>query len=329
MPLFDYRREALAGDPEVMFIDWSPEFDLAQVERLDVERVKRGQPEIRKDRELWYQCIPALGIRIPERQVRRESIGMSVRQFCRERLGCWPPEPIAEHKRRPITERAWKGQARPYAVDDPGAVPEEVSFGIDAAPERKHGAIMLFGDRGDGTGQIETIEYRPGVDWIPERLAELVADHDPVAVTISRRGPAASIIQRIKALGIVEPQDRVDEARTEAGGRLSSGEYEELRQPRRGDLLVTSVFDDADATAQLIDGINGEVLVHLDDPDLNAEVDGAALRDIGDGLQSWGRRSSARPIPRLFAATLARYGHLVRAPAVLAAVEYDPVANIR
>lgn len=329
LPLYDIRERALAGDPEVMYYDWSPPFHLDQVEREDAERVRDGRPRIKEDRDLWYRSVPALGIRIREGQVRRETIAMSTRQFCRERLGCWPPAPKMDKATKAITDKVWRDLARPYAVDDPSQVPDPVSLGIDAAPGREYGAIMLYGDRDDGLGQVETIEYRIGIDWIPERLVELVQDHDPVAVTISRRGPAASIIGRIKALGIVEPQDRVDQARHDAGGKLTIEELDELRQPKRGDLVVTSAEDDANATAQFIDAANGGLFVHLDDPDLNAEVEGAATRDIGDGSQAWGRRSSKRPIPRLFGATLARYGHLLRAGAVLSQVEYDPVANIR
>jgi hypothetical protein len=334
MPMFDLRQRALAGDDEIAVFDWAPEWTLDDVRQVERDRRRQGLPSIREDVDLWYRHCPAVGIRIPERQVRREAAAMSLRQFARERLGAWPRPPAeAAIDIRPIPEALWTACQDPNALDNPDAAPADVALAVEASPHRTHGAIALYGVRGDGAGQVEAVDHRPGTDWIPARLVELRDRHDPLVVVVSSRGPAASIIQRIKDMGIVEPEDRVEAARAEwlaRNSRLAPGEADELRRPRRGDLLVTTLSEDADATAQFIDAVRAVGLWHLGDPELTSEVDGAALRDIGDGLQSWGRRSSKLPIPRLFGVTLARYGYYRRAGAVVEADEpYDASANVR
>jgi len=311
-----YDLRARAEDPDVLiddelcYLDWGPEWWVDDAERVDADRKRDGLLPIRKDPELWQRHNPAIGRLQRIEQVAREARAMSLRTFTLEKLGAWPKPPYRTRKSKPIPDAAWEACAEPEARGNESLAPVDVAIGADAAPGRAWASITVYGVRSDGVGQAEVVDRRAGVTWVPERLAELRKSHNPLVIVVSSRGPLASTIDAIKQAGIPDPGDR------------PAGE----QQPRRGDLLVTGLPQDASATAQLIDAVKVtasrrgvavdgvdddsevEEFAHLDDPRLNAAVGIAVLRDVGDGAQSWGRRSSPDDISSLFGASLARWG---------------------
>ena len=60
------------------------------------------------------------------------------------------------------------------------------------------------------------------------------------------------------------------------------------------------------ACGEFLDLVRAEQLFHLDDPVLNAAVEGAVQRDLGDAW-AWARRKSANNVSPLVAASLAVY----------------------
>jgi hypothetical protein len=317
-------------------MDWGPEWNLDELLEEDRRRRRAGRPGIKEDRALWVATSPGVtgGLTTME-SIENEAAAMSVRQFGRERLGCWPKRPPVEQERqRPIPESLWVAAGDGDAAGDPQVAPEVVAFGVDADPGRVKGAITAYGIRPDGLGGLlEVVEHRPGIAWIPARLRELRDAHDPLGVVVCGKGPCASIVQAIRDEGFTEPRER-------------EPDYDGKRPPHRGDLLVTGLAEDAVATAQFIDAVRAHQpaavvapgddqpapvvpLWHLDDPELNRAVEGAELRDIGDGQQTWGRRSSTAGICTLFAGTMARFLYEQWAPVLLVEREWDPVGNIR
>jgi hypothetical protein len=313
--MYDLRARSEAPDvltaDELCYLDWGPTWWVDDVDEIEAARKRAGQLPIRKDHELWRVHNPAIGRLQRVEQVARESRALSLRQFAVEKLGAWPKPPRQGRKARPIPEAAWSACADHAARGDEASSPENVVVAADAAPGRAWASIVVYGVRPDGIGMVEVVDRRAGVTWVPARLAELRASHNPLAVVVSSRGPLASSIDAIKEAGVPDPADRpADE-----------------RDPRRGDLFVTGLPQDAAATAQLIDAVKvtavrrgatvegvapdaelDEEFAHLDDPRLNAAVEIAVLRDVGDGAQSWGRRSSPEDISTLFAASLGRWG---------------------
>jgi hypothetical protein len=69
----------------------------------------------------------------------------------------------------------------------------------------------------------------------------------------------------------------------------------------------------AQACGALVDLVGDDRLRHLDQPELNAAVKGAAKRPLGDAW-AWSRKSSNVDISPLVAVTLALWGLESRAP---------------
>jgi hypothetical protein len=65
-------------------------------------------------------------------------------------------------------------------------------FTVEVAPDRDWAAIAAGGVASDGKPVVELVDYRPGVGWVAERVAELVARHGG-DVVIEARGPAAAL----------------------------------------------------------------------------------------------------------------------------------------
>ncbi len=142
------------------------------------------------DRDLWYACNPALGIRISEEflETQHEAFKAAgaVHKFSTEHLGAWPPE--GDEQWRVIPATAWLATADALHPERGSAKP---AFCIEMSPDREWVAICAAWWRPDGLRQVKVIDHRPGVGWLPERVAELKR-HRPWAWLIARDSPAGS-----------------------------------------------------------------------------------------------------------------------------------------
>lgn len=316
LPLYDMRREGLVDhDPDVAWMEWAPPFTIDQVQEEEDRRRKAGQVSIRRDVSLILACNPSAGHTQRVQTLLRTGAAMSSVQYAREKLGAWRELPADLAERIPLPEEQMLACGRPRDDLEPPAV---MVIAAEASPHRASAAIVSYGLLGDGSpaGVVEVIDHRPGASWVAGRLAELLT-HRPLVFVVSSRGPMAPHIDDItvalearrKELGIRRPVDK--------------GPSDVVR----GDLVVTTLADDAAATAQLIDAVRrtavaggvtvpevdpealaGDELYHLNDPLLLKQADGARVRDVGDGAQAWGRRSSVGDITTVFGASLARWG---------------------
>lgn len=263
--LFGVRARGVAGDPVLAWMDWGAE------RGVDLD-----------DRKVWAAANPALNIRIAEEAVERERRSMKGDGFGRERLGIWPETAGSAV----ISPERWQ------ALADVGSVAgNDVAFAVDAGWARHNSSIGVYSPRPDGRGHIELVDYRPGTGWIVARLAELKARWNPVAIGIDGKGPAASLLDDLAAVGITPPEDP--------------------DAPRRGDLAVPYASDVAAACGQFLDAIAAEKLAHIDQPELTLAVDGAQTRYIGDA-RAWARRTATEDISPLVAVTLARWAYHTR-----------------
>ena len=94
------------------------------------------------------------------------------------------------------------------------------------------------------------IEKLPGTGWLPARLYDLVAEHEPSLVVCDRIGPGASLAAKIEELGI--------EVRT-----LDAAEH-------------------AQSCGRLVDCVNERSLRHLGSLDLLNAIRSARTRKLGD-----------------------------------------------
>jgi hypothetical protein len=194
---------------------------------------------------------------------------MDPRTFAVERLGVgdWPS---LEHVDQDgITKEMWAA-----CRDDASVVVDPVRFAFDVTPDRQRAAIAAAGFREDGLPHVELTDHKSGTRWIPDRLEQLLRDHDAGPVLLDQRSPAAALIAALVERGI--PFEV-----------LGGSEY-------------------AQACGLLFDDVQGEQIRHLGTPELTAAVTGARKRPLGDAW-AWSRKSSAVDISPLVACTLARF----------------------
>jgi phage terminase large subunit-like protein len=160
------------------------------------------------------------------------------------------------------------------ALADPGSqITGPMRLAIDVSPNRDRASIAVAGDRADGRPHIEVIAGQRGTEWIVDRIAALVERWSPVCVRLDPAGHAGALIDPLATRGI-----HVETVTARQMGQ-ACGTFLELVETER--------------------------LRHLGQPTLNAAVDGARQRPIGEQLWGWARATPSTDITPLVAVTLA------------------------
>jgi len=228
------------------------------------------------DVNTWALHNPGFNIRIGMEAVQDERNALSDEGFLRERLGVWPEvagKPV-------ISPELWA------ALATTGERPSDVVFAIDVDLDRSQSSIVSAGLLPDGRVLLSVVDTRPGTAWLEDRVIGLSEKWNPLCFVIDSRSPAASLIP----LGLTVA-DRKD--------------------PKRGQLVLMSTTDVTAGFGMLIDSVNQKRIAHLDEAPLNAAVNGAQLRTIGDSGSAWARRKSTDITP-LVAATSAHWALSLR-----------------
>ena len=126
------------------------------VEEIDAENVK-----------LWYECNPALGIRLTEKYTRTELQQMSKDGFCRERLG-WCPPSAGKSEAKAIDRMQWEACKSPALKPD-GKTAYGIKFSFDGSEVCLCGAVIPS----SGPARITLIDRKPtsmGVQWLANWL---------------------------------------------------------------------------------------------------------------------------------------------------------------
>lgn len=221
------------------------------------------------DPATWWSCMPALGYTQTEDKVRLEFEALADRpgEFERAYL----------NRRTVVTETVIPLTAWAEAVDVRATHGGRVFLATDVAQDRTHAAIAAASIDAAGRAFVEITDYRPGTRWIVPRLVELEAKWRPDAIVIDGGGPARSkLADLLDAL----PDPNV--------------------------VRVIGAQEVAAAAGEFLEAVLGGHLAHLDQPELNMAVAGAAKRTLLD-TWAWARRSSAVDIAPLVAATHAHW----------------------
>lgn len=163
-----------------------------------------------------------------------------------------------------------------------GSPPQGVALGalgVAASMDMKHGAITAAASDGRVI-HLKPLQHGPGTAWVVQRVADLQLAHK-VPVVIDKRGPAAPLIPHLERAGV--------------------------------ELTVLDTQGVMDACAALLDLVREQKVQHAMYPELEAAVQGAVRRLVGDRW-AWGRKVSTSDISTLEAATLA--AHAVTLPDV-------------
>jgi hypothetical protein len=147
------------------------------------------------DPRTWAVANPALGIRITERTIRDELDALGPPEFAVERCGQWPP--MGDAQWLVIPEADWRAAADP--TDERAGRP---CFSLEMSPDRSWAAICAAWHRPDGLQQVQVIDQREGTTWIPQRVTELQAKHDPVSWVVARDSPAVSEVPALEQAGL-------------------------------------------------------------------------------------------------------------------------------
>ncbi|WP_182379830.1 terminase large subunit [Nocardioides sp. WS12] len=217
------------------------------------------------DRARWAEANPALGLRVTNEFIESNEYGvLPDDSFARERLSIWPSGSNAG-----IFGSAWD-----ECLQADSTITGPVSLGVAVSLHREYGAICAAGRNAEGRIHLEVVEYRRGMSWLADRVAELSRTHN-ASVVIDGRGPASSLIATLDSMGV-----RVTTAATS---------------------------DAVTAAANIYDLVQNEGIAHLGHLDLDAAVLGARKRDVGDRW-AFGRKTSIADISPLEAASLAAWG---------------------
>jgi phage terminase large subunit-like protein len=219
------------------------------------------------DIKAWEAANPALGSRIDLGFIASELESLTEEDFERERLGRWSGEAMVG-----VFDRAeWDALANPSPPKPTGTR----VLALDVAPDRRRASIAAAAGPGEGRVLVEILAEREGTSWVVDEVSALVAQHKPDAVVVDLAGQARSLIAPLEKAGV-----RV---------------------------TTTDLHAMTEACGMFFDAVLEGRLVHRDDPVLNAAIEGAKQRNVGDAW-AWARRHSASNVTPLVAATLALWG---------------------
>ena len=244
------RTSALAGtDPNLAYAEHS------------------ADPEVDRDTaEAVAQANPSLGIRMSLETATRERAALSDDDYARERLGIWD----TDAKAGVIPADHWSTLASDELTSD-----REVALAIDVAPDRATASVGLAGWRSkDERPQVEVIRHAAGVAWVADYVAGVYTRQKVRAVVIDASGPAGSLIEPLRARGVL--------------------------------VTTTSAQQMAQACGGLYDAAMADGMRHIDQPQLNTALAAARKRSLGDAW-AWHRKDSTDISP-LVAVTLALWG---------------------
>ena len=145
------------------------------------------------DRALWYQCNPAMGIRLSEEFTAEEYRSMSADGFARERLGWWSPV-LTEQTDYALNKTAWE-QCGSDELKPEGKTAYGVKFAPDGSAVCLCGAVIPK----EGTARVSLIEMRPagqGLGWLADWLN---ARYDRAGcVVVDGRNGVDVLVERIR-----------------------------------------------------------------------------------------------------------------------------------
>lgn len=220
------------------------------------------------DRHAWAQANPALGYRISEQAIALERDALPEEQFRRERLGIWPDL----SGDAVIDPAQW---LRLVDRDSSIADGSPLVLAVDISPLRDAACIGVAGVRSDGLAHIELVEHRAGTGWLVDRLVDVHERHQASAVVLDPGGPAGAILPSLRDRGL--------------------------------DPVLVNAREMAQACGAFQDAVTNGDLRHRDDPALNAAVQGARVRAMGEAW-CWTRKTSSVDIGPLVTVTLALRG---------------------
>jgi len=228
------------------------------------------------DEEMWRRVMPALGHTQTVEALRGEYQTLvqegKLTTWLRAFLNIW-----VDRRSEPVFRAGkWEACHQP----DVKRVTRPV-LAVDVSADRRHATIAMGSLGSTGVPMVRVLDYRPGTEWVIERLLELKEKQEVAAVVLDAAGPARSLIPEL--------------------------ENNYIRHH------VTTTQEMAGACGMFYDAVDQGALAHLSDPALELAVTGAETRPLLDSW-AWTRKKSAEEtktdISPLVACTLAHWAQL-------------------
>lgn len=263
-------RGRAGGDPSLVYIEWCDVGGPEACQADDCDHRMGADGCALDDVDRWRSANPAMGRRISQKWIEGERRSMPPDEFGRERLGWWDEPPLGDIR---VPRDEWDA-----CGDRDAEVSEPVALGVDVAPGHTSASIVACG------WALHVAENDKGSSWVPQRLKELCDAHDVSAIGLDPTGPAGALIHDL----------------VRAGFKVRSKECPD------GLLVLLDAREQVQACEGFLADVKQTDLVHRDEFALNAAVDGASRRAVGDSWK-WSRRDSRVDISPLVAATVARF----------------------
>lgn len=275
--------EPWTQDDSLGYRDWGLGGDLDNLDTVDMT-----------DPELAAATNPALEIRITMETVRRELRAMTPEGFARERFGIWPRRIISGAGWSVIPRTDWTTAELPDAPR-----PTPVAFAVTLSTDRRWATIAAAGPIGDGLLLVHIADRREGTGWVIERLQELIARWNPVAVVIDKGSPASAIATEAEEALIELTPIQTRDVAAAAGALWDGIAGRPAKDPETGEL-----------------GRDPRVVRHRDQPELNSAAAAAPKRLLA-GQWAWDQMATSVDITPVIAASNALWGYRTRAPVIV------------
>lgn len=251
------------------WMEWSPEGSEDPVRAAALMSSK----EAMRDRALWAESIPALGVRIPleniAEQVERATDLVTLGQ---ERFSVWPnrPEDQAEHL-SDLDIDAWKDSA----LDDVTIGGDQAVIAIALGRGGGFGTVAAASRLDDDQIAVEHKQTDRQTRWIAPYVRDLKAELGDALVVLDPKN-ASSIVNDLDKLGV---------------------KY-----------LPMNMNEIAGAHSGFIEDVNAALVPHRDQPEVTASLELATTRKIGAAGLTWEPSDPTKPITHAQAVTWAHWG---------------------
>lgn len=228
------------------------------------------------DPAVWAKANPSFGVRISEEACADDRAAMDDQQFGMERLGIW--EDISA-RGGVIPFDAWADRA-----DETSVPTSRFALGLEAAPDLASASVSLSGQRDDGEWHVELGEQRNGAHWVDSYVARFCEANPQVRTVVADvGGPLGALLEE------------------HAGGWRFKGSKVRVRPMK--------VMEIGQACTSLLSAVVAGGVRHIGQPQLDAAVQGAAKRGVGDtGMWTYSRKNSTTDITPIQSATWALFG---------------------
>lgn len=220
------------------------------------------------DKNAWYMANPSLGTRISEEYIESTEYAALEDEQFRR-------ERLGIWAKlggnAAITPGAWKKN-----LDTCSIPTDTLVFALDVPPARDSASIAVASLRADGRTHIELVDRRVGTSWVVERLLELQEAWSPACTVVEAGSAAGALIPDLRKAKV------------------------KLKQVTMRDYMQ--------GCARFYDAVKQGKLCHIGQEELDAAVNVAEFKFVGDSLFKWKRGSLDVDISPLVACTLAFYG---------------------